>query len=64
MAGALIRDDFMDGYCDGRDPQSPEPSLDRSSAYRHCFKVGRSEMTKFPIRADARNKQRELCAPQ
>lgn len=35
--------DMCDGYLDGRDLDSPEPSLNRSHSYRHGFAVGRNE---------------------
>lgn len=43
--------EFIEGYIDGRDPDSPEPSANRSHAYRHSFAVGRSELAKNPIPA-------------
>lgn len=43
--------DFMDGYRDGRDPTSPEPSDNRSACYRHSFLVGRAEIAGCPIPA-------------
>ena len=36
-------DDMAQGYLDGRDLNSPEPSGNRSHSYRHGFMVGRSE---------------------
>jgi hypothetical protein len=36
-------DDMAQGYMDGRDLNSPEPSGNRSHSYRHGFMVGRSE---------------------
>ena len=43
--------DFANGYLDGRDPDAPEPSENRSYAYRHSFSVGRAEIEKRPIPA-------------
>lgn len=43
--------DFAAGYCDGRDPDSPEPSANRSHCYRHSFAVGRAEIAGTPIPA-------------
>lgn len=43
--------DFADGYRDGRDPDAPEPSANRSHAYRHSFEVGRAEINGQPIPA-------------
>lgn len=36
--------EFVEGYRDGRDPNAPEPSANRSHAYRHSFEVGRAEI--------------------
>ena len=41
--------EFQEGYRDGRDPDAPEPSANRSHAYRHSFAVGRAELAKRPI---------------
>lgn len=46
-------DDFMDGYLDGRNPDSPAPSGNRSAAYRHSFDVGRREITDRVMTANA-----------
>lgn len=43
--------DFAEGYRDGRDRETPEPSANRSAAYRHSFEVGRAEVEGRPIRA-------------
>ena len=44
-------DDFAEGYSDGRDPDAPEPSANRSHAYRHSFAVGRAELANRPLPA-------------
>ena len=44
-------DEFVKGYVDGRDPDCPEPSANRSACYRHSFKVGRAELAGKPILA-------------
>ena len=44
--------EFVDGYLDGRDANAPEPSANRSHAYRHSFAVGRAELAHRPINAD------------
>lgn len=36
--------DFSEGYRDGRDRNAPEPTANRSAAYRHSFNVGRAEI--------------------
>lgn len=55
-----MEDDFREGYRDGRDPDAPEPSANRSASYRHSFAVGRAELANNPIpaarsRIDAEN---------
>lgn len=46
-----IEAEFFDGYSDGRDPDAPEPSANRSACYRHSFAVGRAELAGNPIPA-------------
>jgi len=36
-------DEMIQGYRDGLDPDSPEPSANRSSSYRHGFANGRDD---------------------
>lgn len=43
--------EFADGYYDGRDPNAPYPTNNRSARYRHSFTVGRAEIAKNPIPA-------------
>lgn len=43
--------EFAEGYSDGRGPDAPEPSANRSHAYRHSFAVGRAELAGKPIHA-------------
>lgn len=47
-----MSDEFVEGYRDGRNPDSPEPSANRSHSYRHSFAVGRAELKGNPIRAE------------
>jgi hypothetical protein len=47
----LANEEMVNGYLDGRDPTSPEPSANRSWSYRHSFAVGRAEIEKLPILA-------------
>ncbi len=42
-------DEFAEGYRDGRDPNAPEPSANRSHRYRHSFAIGRAELANKPI---------------
>jgi hypothetical protein len=52
MTDTVERDaDFLEGYLDGRDPNAPEPSANRSHSYRHSFAVGRAELANDPIPA-------------
>lgn len=45
---------FVEGYLDGRNPDAPAPSANRSHAYRHSFEVGRREIRgEAPVPADA-----------
>jgi hypothetical protein len=37
--------DMLEGYHDGLDLSSPEPSANRSHSYRHGFANGRSDRT-------------------
>jgi len=39
-----MESDFVQGYRDGRDRNSPPPSANRSAKYRHSFMVGRREL--------------------
>lgn len=62
-----VEDDFVAGYRDGRDRDAPEPSANRSAAYRHSFNVGRAEIEGRPIpaalsRARAREAEAEEAA--
>ena len=36
--------EMIGGYLDGRDPDSPEPSANRSHSYRHGFIAGRADL--------------------
>lgn len=39
---------MLDGYLDGRQPDSPEPSANRSASYRHGFANGRDDLNHRP----------------
>ena len=41
-------DEMVEGYLDGRKPESPEPSGNRSRSYRHGFQSGRDDLAKTP----------------
>ncbi|MGU3316307.1 hypothetical protein ACLBWH_12220 [Sphingomonas sp. M6A6_1c] len=56
-------EEFRAGYADGRDPDSPAPSANRSHAYRHSFAVGRAERANAPIPA-ARSRYAAAAAVQ
>lgn len=47
-------DEMVQGYRDGNDPESPEPSQNRSRSYRHGFMTGRADLARKPAgRPDA-----------
>ena len=39
-------DEMVQGYLDGRDPNSPPPSANRSRSYRHGFQSGLDDLAK------------------
>lgn len=41
-------DEMVEGYLDGRDSNAPEPSGNRSRAYRHGFQSGRDDLARKP----------------
>jgi len=49
----MTDDEMLQGYRDGLDPDSPEPSANRSHSYRHGFANGRD---------DRRGKSRSIAA--
>lgn len=51
IAIELVDQEFIDGYRDGYDLTAPEPSENRSHAYRHSFAIGRAEKEGHPIKA-------------
>jgi hypothetical protein len=44
----LFLDQMIEGYRDGRDPDSPEPSENRPASYRHGFLNGRDDHAGSP----------------
>jgi len=40
----MINSEMTDGYHDGLDPDSPEPSASRTQSYRYGFLNGRDEL--------------------
>lgn len=52
--------DMIEGYRDGRDVNSPEPSSNRSHSYRHGFANGRDDLANKP--RDSAANLRELAA--
>lgn len=54
--------DFFEGYRDGRNPDCPEPSENRSERYKHSFRVGRDELTGTVKRASMLRVMAELAA--
>lgn len=54
--------DMVQGYFDGRNPDNPEPSANRSRSYRHGFQSGRDDLDSrrqpySPARFDERVKE-------
>lgn len=49
MADLTANDEMVQGYMDGFDPDSPEPSSNRSQSYRHGFRNGRADRTGKPV---------------
>jgi hypothetical protein len=49
---AILADRFLDemvqGYLDGRLPENPPPSTNRSASYRHGFENGRDDLFHSP----------------
>jgi hypothetical protein len=45
----LAMDDIVQGYRDGRDPDSPPPSSNRTASYLHGFNVGRGDRRGVPF---------------
>lgn len=41
----MCHQDYIDGYTDGRDKNSPEPNDNRSARYKHSFHIGRVELS-------------------
>lgn len=44
ITGRPANDEMVRGYMDGRDPDNPEPSANRSASYRHGFGSGRADL--------------------
>jgi len=54
-SGLPANQEMIDGYVDGLDLSSPEPSANRSRSYRHGFENGRSDRNhQFIEHADIR----------
>lgn len=41
-------EEMIEGYLDGFEPSSPEPSDNRSRSYRHGFANGRDDLSRKP----------------
>ncbi len=41
-------DEMVEGYLDGRDGDAPQPSDNRSRAYKHGFQSGRDDLARKP----------------
>ncbi len=44
----LFLDEMVEGYRDGRNPDNPEPSQNRSNSYKHGFANGRDDYARAP----------------
>jgi hypothetical protein len=44
----MINSEMTDGYRDGLDPDSPEPSANRTQSYRYGFLNGRDDLRHAP----------------
>lgn len=44
----MSNDEMLEGYRDGLDADSPEPSANRSHSYRHGFANGRDDLRREP----------------
>lgn len=55
---------MSEGFLDGYDPDSPEPSANRSASYRHGFANGRDDINHSPraLAADLRQAAEEALA--
>lgn len=53
-------DESLAGYRDGLNLSTPQPGLNRSAVYRHCFMVGRADREGKPAFGSAENARR-LC---
>lgn len=46
MTNSWAEQEMIDGYMDGRNPDNPEPSANRSRSYRHGFQSGRDDLAR------------------
>lgn len=60
----FIINEFIDGYLDGRDMDSPWPSSNRSDEYRHSFDVGRREKIGSHLTADQARARANALIPK
>jgi hypothetical protein len=44
----MTTSEIVEGYRDGLNPDSPEPSANRSHSYRHSFANGRDDRRRDP----------------
>lgn len=58
----MSEEEMMEGYRDGRQPDSPEPSANRSASYRHGFANGRDGLNHRPrASAETLRQEAERC---
>tara|TARA_B100000745_G_scaffold261271_1_gene185088 strand:+ start:996 stop:1202 length:207 start_codon:yes stop_codon:yes gene_type:complete len=41
--------EYIEGYLDGRDPDTPYPGDNRTHCYKHSWFIGRLEIMKMPV---------------
>lgn len=62
MAERPANAEMVEGYCDGLDMTTPEPSANRSHSYRHGFANGRDDRRGKPRPGDLRKMADEAMA--
>ena len=55
-------DNMIDGYLDGFNPNSPEPSGNHSASYRHGFRMGRNDLRNKPGEGPVINRAKAAAA--
>ena len=58
----MSEEDMVAGFLDGYDPNSPEPSANRSRSYRHGFANGRDDRANKPRASAAKLREEAALA--